>query len=182
MFWDNGLLQRCEHHDILEAPQGMRALAERLKEGRMNVQALRNLCAIFAFNDSGAAGDLLVTAMAKIEDPEAKNFLQIALGWSRDVKAAEAVHAGFKNSDVWMRRASFLAAERSHDTALVPRLLDLLGDSDPETRWNASYTLRTVTNGRMTVNIYVREADLQKSMDAARQWWETNKASFKIGD
>lgn len=179
---DTTLARRVEHHDVLDAPQGVRALAERLTSDRFNVQQTRNLAAVFAYNECGAAGDLLAAAKLKVEDAEAKCFLQIALGWSSDAKAKEALYAGLKDGDVWMRRASFLGVEHTKDTGAIPRLMDLLGDKDNETRWNASYTLRQVTGGRVAVNIYVPDDELKAAVAAGRDWWEKNKTTYKMGE
>jgi hypothetical protein len=178
---DSSLIQRVEHHDLLDASQGVRALAERLTSDKFNVQQQRNLAAVFAYTDCGAAGDLLVAAKQKVEDPEAKCFLQMALGWSSDAKAREALLAGLKDADVWMRRSSFLGIEKSKDTAAIGKLMELLTDKDHGTQWNASFTLRELTRGRVSVNIYVPDEELKASIAAGRDWWEKNKATYKFG-
>jgi HEAT repeat protein len=178
-WWDTTLVRRCEHRDLLESPQGVRALVERMAEGKLNPVTLRNLCAMLAFTDCGAAGETILAAREKLEDAEAKTFLQIALGWPKDAKSREALHAGLASPDVWIRRASFLGIERSKDPAAVPKLLELLGDKDYETRWNASYTLREVTASQVGVNVFLPDTELAASLAAARAWWEKNKATFK---
>jgi hypothetical protein len=182
MYWDTGFVSRLEHADLLDAPQGVRALAERLSDGKLNTQMLRNLCAVFAFHDCRSAADLVLAAREKIEDGEAKTYLQIALGWSDDPKARGALYAGLKDADLWARRASFIGLERTKDSAAIPKLMDLLSDKDPETRWNASFTLRELTGGKASVNIYLPEVELKASMDAARAWWEANKSTYRIGE
>jgi hypothetical protein len=176
------IVRSVEHHDLLDAPQGIRALAGRVTSGKLNVQQVRNLSAIFACYECGAAGDLLAAAKQRVEDPEAKCFLQVALGWSSDAKAKEALYAGLKDEDVWMRRASFIGIDRTKDTAVIPKLLELLDDTDHETRWNASYTLRRLTDGHAAVNIYDPDDELKASIVAAREWWEKNKATYRIGE
>ncbi len=182
MWADTSLVRRVEHHDILDAPQGVRALAERLTSDRLNPQQQRNLAAVFAYNDCGGAGDLILAAKQKIQDAEARCFLQVALGWSKDPKAMEALHAGLKDSDVWMRRASFMGIDRSKDARTIPKLMDLLADKDHETQWNASFTLRELTGGRVAVNIYLPGEEQKAAIDGGRAWWEKNKATFKIGE
>ena len=182
MWADTSLARRVEHHDILDAPQGVRALAERLTSDRLNPQQQRNLAAVFAYNDCAGAGDLILAAKQKVQDAEARCFLHVALGWSKDPKAVESLHAGLKDTDVWMRRASFMGIDRSKDTGVIPKLMDLLADKDHETRWNAAFTLRELTGGRVAVNVYVPEGELKAAVEAGRAWWEKSKATFKIGE
>jgi hypothetical protein len=117
-----------------------------------------------------------------VEDAEAKTFIQIALGWSSDAKAKEALYGGLKDQDVWIRRATFLGLDHSKDSTAISKLMELLDEKDPETRWNASYTLRGLTAGRVSVNVYVPDDELKASIAAGRDWWEKNKATFKIGE
>jgi HEAT repeat protein len=182
MYWDTGYVRRLEHSDLLDAPQGMRALVERVTDPKLNVQAVRNLSAVLALHDCSSASDLLLAAREKIEDGEARMFLQVALGWSDDPKAKGALYAGLKDPDLWARRASFLGVEKTKDAAAIPKLMELLSDKDPETRWNASFTLRELSGGQAAVNIYLPEDELKSSLSAAREWWEKNKSTFRIGD
>jgi HEAT repeat protein len=160
----------------------MRALAGRITDPKLNVQAVRNLSAVFAYHDCSSAADLLLAAREKIEDGEARMFLQIALGWSDDPKAKGGIYAGLNDSDLCARRASFLGGEKTKDSAAIPKLMDLLSDKDPETRWNASFTLRELSGGHAMVNIYLPEDELKTSISAAREWWEKNKSTYRIGD
>jgi hypothetical protein len=180
-FWvDTSVVQALEHRDLLDAPQGVRALAERLTSDKLNAKMQKALAAVFAYNECGVAGDLIAAAKDKIEDREAKTFLQIALGWSSDAKAREALYAGLKDGDVWIRRATFMGLDHTKDTGAIPHLMELLSSKDPETKWNASYTLRHLTAGHVSVNVYVPEEEVQAATAAGREWWEKNKATFKI--
>jgi len=174
-----GLLNRLEHRDLLDSPVGIRALAEKLRSPGFSPAQSRLLAALFAYVDSSAATDLVLEAIKQASDAQTKCFLQIALGWSSDAKAREALLAGLKEKDVWMRRATFIGLERTKDGAAVPKLLDLLTDADPETRWNASFVLRELGGDPLTVNVLLPDDELKPALAAARQWWSKNQATFK---
>ncbi|MBI4565156.1 MAG: hypothetical protein HY716_10735 [Planctomycetes bacterium] len=81
--------------------------------------------------------------------------------------------------DPWMRRASFLAAERMKDPAAVEWMLERLESSDVETRWSAAFVLRRLTGDRIALNPFLPEAEFAAQRQAATAWWERNRAAFK---
>jgi hypothetical protein len=178
--WVNeGLLKGTPHVDVLQFATGARAAAEAAASETGPVEQRRKLASLLAYVDCGKAGDALVAARDAARDVEVKNYLQIALGWSSDPKCRAAVVDGLKDGDVWTRRSSFIAAERSKDPAAVSRLVDLLRDADPETRWNATYTLKQLTKRKIVVNIYAPKAEVDEATASAAAWWAKNKDTFK---
>jgi hypothetical protein len=175
-----GMLAGMESRDALEVPLALASLAARVNAESLPPHVRVNLAAVLAWSDCGAASEALLAAHAAATHPEVKTYLQIALGWSDDAKAREAVLKGFSDGDVWARRASFLAAERSRDPAVVARLVELLRSEDAETRWNASYVLRLLTRDRVSVNVYLPEGEVKAAIAAAEKWWAENRATFRI--
>lgn len=169
-----------EHREVLEMPLGLKRLAERVEAGKLNPDTQRNLAAVLAFTESSAAFEEVLKAHGSATDPQTRQYLRIALGWSSDPRAREVLSKGFKDSDRWLSRASFIGADRSRDAGLIPPLLDLLKDPDGETRWNASYTLRVLTGSRISVNVFLPEEEQKAALAAARAWWEKNKETFRI--
>lgn len=173
------VLKATPHLDVLGYAAGARAAAGAVAGEAIPVEARRRIGSILAYVDCGKAGEALVAARDGAADAELKSYLQIALGWSDDAKCRKAVLDGLKDGDVWMRRSSFIAAERSGDAALVGRLLELLKDADFETRWNAAFTLRAITGRKISINVYAAKAEVDAAIAAAGAWWEANKAGFK---
>ncbi len=174
------ILARVRDQDVLEAPGALRILAEEVGKGNLPLATQRNLAAILAFRECGPAGEAVLEARAKAKDPDTQAYLQIALGWSGSPKALEALLQGVKDPNVWIRRASFLGIERTRDAAVIPKLMDLLADPDRETRWNASYTLRALTRGQASVNVFLPEEEVRAQRARAAEWWRKNGAAFRI--
>jgi hypothetical protein len=180
--WVNeAALKATPHIDVLQFAAGAKAAVEAVAADNVPVEPRRKLASILAYVDCSKAGEALLAARDASRDPEIKNYLQIALGWSSEPKCRAAVRDGLKDADVWMRRSSFIAAERSKDPAVVARLIELLKDADMETRWNASYTLKSVTNRKVSLNLYAPKAELEAALEGATGWWLQNKDSFKPG-
>jgi hypothetical protein len=171
-------LRRVAHVDVLQYAAGARAAAEAVKGEQLPLEQRKSLAAVLAYADCGKAGDALVAARDGARDADVKVLLQIALGWSEDPACRRAVIDGLSDGDPWIRRASFIAAERSTDAALAGRLIELLSSKDPETRWNASYTLRGLTKRKVSINIYAPAAEVEAATAAATSWWAANKATF----
>ncbi len=178
---DEGLLRSTAHLDVLQYPVGAKAAAAAASGERTPVEQRKRIASILAYVDCGKAGAALVTARDGAADPEVKGYLQIALGWSEDPACRKAVIDGLKEGDLWTRRSSFIAAERSTDPALIDVMIGLLKNGDPETRWNAGYTLKAVTRGQIVVNPYAPAAEVEAAHAAAAAWWASNRASFKPG-
>ncbi|HEX7899999.1 MAG TPA: HEAT repeat domain-containing protein [Planctomycetota bacterium] len=174
-------LKATPHVDVLRFAPGARAAAEAAVAENVPVEPRRRLASILAYVDCGKAGESLIAARDAARDPEIKSYLQIALGWSSDPKCRAAVRDGLKDADVWTRRSSFIAAERSKDPAAVGALMELLNHADTETRWNAGYTLKSLTHKKVALNIYAPKAELDAAREAAAAWWGKNKDTFKPG-
>jgi hypothetical protein len=173
--------RRLKNRDLLDSPEGVRALAARVKEGGLAPALARNLAAIFAYGEAKLPSEPLLAALRETQDGETKAFLLVAVGKADDAKGREVLYAALKDREVWTRRAAFLGVERLSDPAAVALLLGLLDDADAETRWQASFTLRKLTRGRIGVNVYWDEAELKAGLAAARGWWEANRAGFRVG-
>lgn len=178
-FVNAALLDGMEHRDLLEAPSGWEALSKRLWDASLAEDVRRKLASIYAFRDCRIAGETVLSAREKCDDAHVRMYLQAALGWIPGDRAEKAVLEGLEDADVWIRRASFIAAERRRDPDVVDRLLKLLDAGDHETRWNASYTLRSLTGGAMFVNVYLDDEARQAALERARAWWEEHRATFR---
>ncbi|MBI4563598.1 MAG: hypothetical protein HY716_02765 [Planctomycetes bacterium] len=173
MYVNASLVDTLSHRDLLEHPAGLKKLVEKLPSVPATVKP--QLAALFAFTNSASAASALLQAHAAESDAETKTYLQVALGWSAEPKAKAIVLEGFKSADPWIRRASFLAAERSQAPEIVAKLLELVKDRDPETRWNAAYTLRVVTEDRIHLNVLWPDEEFASKHASALEWWEKNK-------
>jgi hypothetical protein len=174
------MLSQLEHRDVLEIEAAAKVLLETIGSDRVPVETRRSLATLVAFTDCSKAGPSIFEAYQRASDKDIKLFLQIALGRCHDPRATDALIRGLKDSNRWLSRASFLGAERSKDTGIISPLIDRLKDSDHETAWNASFTLRRLTGGKVYVNVFVPGAEFEQACAQAQQWWETNKASYRI--
>ncbi len=174
-----GLLDRMRHRDIAEIPAAMKKLAEGLMNEKTPIETRRLIAQVLAFQDSSGAADVILAALQKSDDAAIKPFLQIALGWSSDAKAVEAVVKGFKDASRKISRASFIAADHTKSPAVVSALVDLLKESDPETQWNAAFTLRGLSDNKIWVNSFALDDEVKAQVAAGAAWWEKNKASWK---
>lgn len=174
-------LRKVPHVDVLQYAAGAKAAAEAATGERLPLESRKSLASLLAFLDCGKAGATLVAARDGARDPDVKVLLQIALGWSDDPACRKAVLDGLTDGDAWIRRASFIAAERTSDPELVGRLVELLSSKDAEIRWNAGYTLGVLTKRKIRINVYAPEAEVEAAVGAAGAWWASNKATFKPG-
>jgi hypothetical protein len=173
------VLQTLQHRDIVEVPAAMKRLGEGLVNEKVPAETRAVLAQLLAFIDASACGESVVAALAKETDNRTKAFLQIAVGWSSDPKAADAVIKGLKDGSRVMSRASFIAAERTKNAAVVEKLFELLKDADIETRWNAAYTLGVLSEHKVAINIFLPEAEAKVQIAAAGVWWENVKSTWK---
>ena len=160
--------------DFLDSAEGAKAVLQALGREGITVEQRRRIASLLAYRNCCKAGKALLAARDASMDPETKMWLQIALGWSEAPECRAAVIAGLLDKDVWLRRASFLAADRLKHADVVEALLGFLKSPELELRWNASYTLRGLTGGRLDVNVYGPQAKI----DGAARWWVENKAGY----
>lgn len=177
---NESLPRQLEHGDLLDSPEGMARLAARLASGKLEPQARKGLAMLFAFRECRTIGAQVAQALQAESDAETRAYLHAALGWSREPKAVEALSAGLRSADTWIRRASFIGAERTQDPAIVSKLAELLKDENLEIRWNAGFTLKAVLNNRVRLNMFVPEPEYDAQLKEARAWWEANKATYKF--
>lgn len=173
-------LEVLHHHDLLAIPGGMKRFAERLQKADVKPEHGRQLAAVLAFHDSSAAAEPILAMLAATTDGETRAFLTMALGRCDDPKAKEAIFKSFESASKGARRAAFLAAERMRDPEVISKLFDRLKDKDFEARWNAGYTLGSLTGGKIRINAFLPEAEFDAQVQAGRKWWDENKASFKL--
>jgi HEAT repeat protein len=117
--------------------------------------------------------------LPKESNAEISALLRAALGWGGDQARAEVIR-GLGSSDLAVRRASFVAAERAAHPETVDALLKLLQEPDPETRFNAAYTLGRLTDGAISLNGLVPPERLKERAAAARAWWTANRDKAKL--
>ncbi len=165
--------------DLVSNPGGLKRFAERLRKSDIAAPKRAQYAAVLAYNDCGPAFESVLEMRDVATDAESRGYFTAALGWSDDAKAREAVGKSLESKEVAIRRGAFIAAERSRDPEIVARLLDRTKDADFETRWNAGFTLRVVTKGKIEVNAFLPDAELEAQVQAARKWWTENKAGFK---
>jgi hypothetical protein len=173
-------LKQFKNADLVSIPQGLKKLAERVRKAELAAGTRLQFAGLFAFNPCAEAHEVVLEMRDAATDAPSRAFLTIALGWSAEAKAKEAVYRSLESKDLAVRRGAFIAAERMSDPEIVTRLLDRTKDSEFETRWNAGHTLRVLTNGAVKLNAFLPEAEYDAQIQAARKWWDANKGSFKI--
>lgn len=173
-------LARFKNADILSNPVAMKRLVERLRKADLPAAKRAQFAALLAFHDCGPASEAVMQLRDTVTDAESRGYLTIALGWADDAKAKEAVYRSLESKEITIRRSAFLAAERSREPEIVTRLLDRAKDTDFETRWNAGYTLRALTGGKIELNAFLPDTEYEAQILAGRKWWEGAKASFKL--
>ncbi len=177
---NSALPRSLENGDFLDFAESGKILAERLAGGKLEPESRKALAMLLAFTESPGSGPAVLQAISAETDAETKVYLQVALGWSKDPKALEALAAGFKSPDKWICRASFIGAEQSGDPRVVGKLLELLKDADLEVRWNAGYTLRRLLGRQVPINMFLPEKEYEAQVGAAHAWWEANRATWKF--
>jgi hypothetical protein len=174
------LVEAMSHRDVLEIPAGVAEIAHTVKTGKHDVAVQRLLATLLAYYDCSKAEEAVLAAHGAAADAQTRVWLQIALGWLPGAKAREALLAGLKDSNGWIRRASFIGLERTKDASVIPSLLELLKDANHETRWNAAFTLRYLTDGKVAVNVYRPADEVKAQVSAAEEWWKRSADTFRI--
>ena len=166
--------------DVASIPGALKRVAERVAKSDLQAPKRTQFAALFAFNDCGPAHESLLQMRDAATDAESRALFTIALGWSDDPKAKEAVYRSLGSKDLAVRRGAFLAVERMRDPEAVTRLLERTIDSNFETRWNAGYTAGVITSGKLELNAFLPDAEFEAQVKSARNWWDANKATFKL--
>ncbi|HEU4338841.1 MAG TPA: hypothetical protein VFS19_02135, partial [Planctomycetota bacterium] len=179
-YHDPAFLSNLKNGEVAAIPSAMKRVAERLLKTDLPAPMRSQFAALLAFNDCGPAHETVLQLRDAATDAESKAFYTVALGWSDDAKAKEAVYQSLASKHNFIRRGAFLAVERMRDPEVVTRLLDRTGDGDFETRWNAGFTAGVITSGKLELNAFLPDAEFEAQVKAARQWWEANKAGFKL--
>jgi HEAT repeat protein len=177
---NDSILKGLKNGDLPAIPGGLKRFAERLQKSDLAPPLRQQLAAVLAFNESAAAVEPILAMLGGTADAPTKAYLTIALGWSKDARAVQAVAKALEGSDPFIRRAGFIAAERTQDPSTVTALLARLEDKELETRWNATFTLRALTGGKISLNAFVPDDEFTAARKAALKWWEENKANFRI--
>jgi hypothetical protein len=173
-------LARFKYADILSNPVAMKRLVERIRKADLPAAKRAQFAALLAFHDCAPASETVLQLRDVVTDAESRAYLTIALGWADDAKVKEALYRSLESKEVAIRRGAFLAAERSRDPEIITRLLERAKDADFETRWNAGYTLRALTGGKIELNAFLPDPEFEAQLLAARKWWEGAKGSFKL--
>ena len=173
-------LAQFKNADVLAIPNGMKRLAERLKKSDLVPVKRAHFASLLAFHDCGSAGPLVLELRDAATDAASRAYLTAALGWSDDGRIREAVYRSLESKEASIRRGAFLAAERMRDPEIVGRLLDRTKDETFEVRWNACFTLGSLTGGKMSMNAFLPDAEYDAQIQAARKWWDANRTSFKL--
>ena len=166
--------------EIADIPAALRKVAERLLKSDLPAPLRSQFAALLAFNDCGPAHEAVLQLRDASTDAESKAFFTVALGWSDDAKAKEAVYASLDSKDRAIRRGAFMALDRARDPAAVTRLLDRTKEGDFESRWNAGYTAGHITSGKLELNAFLPGDEFDAQLKTARTWWDQNKDGFKL--
>ena len=173
-------LKILKNGEIADIPVALKRVAERLLKSDVPVPTRTQFAALLAFNDCGSAYETVLQLRDAASDAESKAFYTVALGWSDDAKAKEAVYRSLGSRDLSIRRGALVALERTRDPESVTRLLDRTKEGDFETRWNAGFTARAITSGKLELNAFLPEDEFDTQLKAAKKWWDENKAGFKF--
>jgi hypothetical protein len=173
-------LTQFRNADLLAIPQGMKKLAERVRKAELDASTRAQFAGVFAFKACAEAHEVILEMRDGATDATTRGLLTIALGWSVDAKAKDAVYRSLEAKDLAVRRGAFIAAERISDPEVVSRLFDRTKDAEFETRWNAGHTLRVLTGGKLELNAFLSDAEYDAQIQAGRKWWDANKGSFKL--
>jgi HEAT repeat protein len=171
MYVDHARIDALPHLDVLDIPQGAAQVVAAAVDENLPKDQRRRLASVLAYRRSPAAGAAVAAALSGTVDPDVRLYLQIAAGWSDGPGARAAVLAGLKGEDPWLRRASFIAAERNAGPETVAHLVGLLKSPSPELRWNAAYTLRRISKDALKVNVYGSPSEIEK----AAAWWKERR-------
>lgn len=173
--WD----KRLKSEVILTSPAAIRKVAD-LYRSTGDDRVRRNAAALLALYDAGAVEDVILGALDTESDPKIARFLLIAAGWGRSEAAHKAVIGGLDSPELFTRRAAFLAVERSASPEVAGKLFELLGSDDPETRFNATFTLRRLTGAGLNVNAFLPKVERDWTIKQARKWWGSDGKKLKL--
>ncbi|OHB77447.1 MAG: hypothetical protein A2Z34_09255 [Planctomycetes bacterium RBG_16_59_8] len=167
---------------VLMCESGVRELADTLLKHEGEEGVKRNGMYLLTAYNSSAASENLRKMIDGEQDATARLLAIVALGWSADEKSKKRVEDFLQNGTTAERRAAFLAVERSTDPAWIGVLRKLLESKEPETRYNAAYTLGELTGGKagFEFNAFDSGENRARALEAFDSWWKANGNSFKI--
>lgn len=168
--WD----RRFKTEVVLNSPAGIERLAALLNESR-DGRVRENAAGLLALYDSSSADARILELMKSSEGTERLSLL-IASGWGSGAAIPEAL----ASVDVMTRRAAFVAAERSASPAVADALFGLLDAADPETRFNAAFTLRRLTGGKINTNPFLPADERPVQAGKVRDWWKGARDGFRL--
>ena len=168
---------------ILENMKALKAFASRLNKLSLNTKTREIIARILYDRPDVTSCSAELGKALDSGEMLVRCYALMALGSSTDKMTRELVKKSLDSADLATRRAAFLAAERSTDTSLIPRMLEIIQneDKDVETRINAAYTGERLSRGAFRINIFLPEKERDAQIESAKKWWEANKEKYKIG-
>lgn len=166
---------------ILQSDSGIAKFAEALQNDNVNNNVKKNIAYLLTQFNAKAGAKTLLDVYDKAVDNEVRLMALVALGWSSDKEAKEAIEKALKGDlGIGKQRAAFLAVERTEDTSFIPELIKLLASDDVEVRFSANYDLGKLTNSAVYFNVWDVKEDRANSIKNHEDWWKASEKTFKI--
>jgi hypothetical protein len=154
---------------VLDSAHGLKALARKLGDTSLGDGVRHRIARLLSRFDTSECGEELLKALDATKSEDLQAWILICLGPASEPKAQARLREALKSASLARRRGAFIGAERSRDRATVDALFELVDSKDAETSFNATYTLRRVTRGRVDLNGFLPQETLKERLKQARR-------------
>lgn len=173
------LYQLNEKPEWSEALKG-KALAPKLTKalGDDSGNLKRNAC--YLLGEMGATESApQIAKLLKDEEVATRSTAAWALGRLGNAEVADQVVLALSDKEPQVARAAAIALENLPDAAAIDPLLAAMASADSQLRFQAFFSLRSLTGQRFRFNAFAGDSDRKEALQSIQDWWSKSKTGFK---
>ncbi|KAF0242954.1 MAG: PBS lyase HEAT domain-containing protein repeat-containing [Planctomycetota bacterium] len=173
------LYQLNEKPEWSEALKG-KALAPRLAKalGDESGNLKRNVCYLLAEMVAPEVAPQ-IAKLLKDEEMMTRAIAAYSLGKLGNPEVVDQVIVALSDGEKQVQRAAAMALETLPSASAIEPLLGAMASEDPHLRFQAYYSLRSLTGQKFRFNAFMGPDSRKDSLKVIEEWWGKNKAGFK---
>ena len=175
-FYMYQLNEKPEWSEALKGKALAPRLAKALSDESGNLK--RNVCYLLGEMSAPEVAPQ-VAKLLKDEEFMTRAVAAFALGKLGNAEVVDQVIVALSDGEIKVQRAAAGALESLPSASAIEPLLGAMASEDPHVRFEAYYSLRSLTGQKFRFNAFLSAESRKDSLKAIEEWWGKNKAGFK---
>jgi hypothetical protein len=170
------LNEKPEWSEALKGKKLAPRLAKALSDESGNLK--RNVCYLLGEMSAPEVAPQ-VAKLLKDEEMMTRAIAAFALGKLGNAEVVDQVIVALSDAEKQVQRAAAMALETLPSASAIEPLLGAMASDDAHLRFQAYYSLRSLTGQKFRFNAYLGADSRKESLKVIEEWWGKNKAGFK---